>query len=108
MINSLHFVDANSMSEDYLFQNTLPHPKSIEGWIRTRPGLFQLSLFDQNDAPTQLEVLAGSSAILTMAQLHELKSRLASQYGFTLLGPVTPMACQGYLGGVPLFLTHHP
>lgn len=96
------------MLEGYLSQNILPPPKSIEGWIRTRPGSFQLSLFDQNDAPTQLEVLLGLSAILTMAQLVELKSKLVSLHMPTLLGPVTPMACQGYLDGVPLFLTHHP
>ena len=56
------------------FLNTLPPPKRLEDWIKTRPGSFQLNLFDRNVGPTQLSVIAGSSVILTMEQWMTLKS----------------------------------
>ena len=85
---------------------TLPPPKTLEAWIRTRPGSFQLSLFGQYDEPTQLDVLLGSCVILTMEQLLALKSSLSWHHFPLSPGRPIRMGFVGYLNGARTYLTH--
>ena len=85
--------------------STLSPPKRFEDLIRTQPGAFQLNLFDRSGGPTQLSLIAGSSAILTTEQWAELRSRANSRIYHTWGGPRTRMGLVGILDGVSLYLT---
>lgn len=76
-----------------------------EGETRIAAGSSQLHLFDQSAKPTQLELLAGSCAILTMALLTELKLKCVYLRFHMLLGPPTHTGWMGTYDGVSLYLT---
>ena len=85
--------------------STLPPPKRFEDLIRTQPGSFQLNLFDRNDGPTQLSLIAGSSVILTTEQWIKLKSKSDSLVLTTWDGRPTRTGVVGFLAGVRIYLT---